>query len=129
MQSGVLTEWAIDRGVQDQRIIFIARDLGGDELAQKGAEGLGILTSDRTQVLDATERVESLQGRSSNSRVLFVPQDVFESSSTGAGLRAAEPFFSSAGVAARLRNFFPSLPSLTQPERQYFWPSITMSPR
>jgi hypothetical protein len=49
---------AVDRGVQHQRIIFIARDLGGDELAQKGAEGLGILTSDRTQVLDATERVE-----------------------------------------------------------------------
>ena len=31
------------------------RDLDGDELAQEGAEGLGILTSDRTQVFSAAE--------------------------------------------------------------------------
>ena len=41
---------------------------GRPALAQKGAEGLGILTSDRTQVLDATERVECLQDRLLNVR-------------------------------------------------------------
>jgi hypothetical protein len=36
--------------------------------AQKGAEGLGIITSDRTQVLNTTEGVECLQDRLLNVR-------------------------------------------------------------
>ena len=43
---------AIDRHPEHRRIVLVAPDLDGDELAQEGAEGFGILTSDRAQVLD-----------------------------------------------------------------------------
>ena len=46
----------------------VACHLDGDELAQEGTEGLGILTSDRTQVLSAAERVECLHDRLLNVR-------------------------------------------------------------
>ena len=64
--------WLHGRGVvrhpEDRRVLRVASDLDGDELAQEGAEGLGILTSDRTQVLDAADRAECLKDRLLNVR-------------------------------------------------------------
>ena len=57
---------AIDRHSQYQNIFFIARDLDGDELAQEGAERPGILRSDRTEALSATEDAESPHDRLAN---------------------------------------------------------------
>jgi hypothetical protein len=57
---------AIDRHSQYQSIFFIAPDLDGDELAQEGAEGPGILRSDRKEVLSATEDAESPHDRLAN---------------------------------------------------------------
>src|SRR6476659_4524232 len=52
--------WAIDRHPEHRRFLRVTCHLDGDELAQEGAEGLGILTSDHTQVLNAAERAECL---------------------------------------------------------------------
>jgi hypothetical protein len=60
--------WTVDRHSQYQSIVFIARDLDGDELAQEGAEGLGILCSNLAPVLSTAENAESLHDRLADIR-------------------------------------------------------------
>ena len=56
---------AIDRHPEHRRIVLVAPDLDGHELAQEGAEGFGILTSDRAQVLDIDTAGQARSGGAS----------------------------------------------------------------
>jgi hypothetical protein len=67
----------VDRHPEHRRIVLVAPDLDGNELAQEGAEGFEILTSDRAQVLDTARKVKSFEIASRTSAVTLLGTPFF----------------------------------------------------
>jgi hypothetical protein len=74
--SGLL-RWTIDHHLEHRWIVLFALHLSRDELAQKGAEGLGILYSNLAEVLSTAEDAESLDDRLTKIRGNLVGYALF----------------------------------------------------